>query len=123
MTGKIRKNEYCRGCPAVCCNNLAMGIGKPENKKEVEDLKWQLQFDTVRVYIRKRRWYQLVEGRCIHLGEDNFCTIYQKRPQKCRLHNPPNCERYGKYYDVMFKSPADLEGYLMRRKKKKAKKK
>lgn len=121
MTGKIKNNKYCRGCPAICCTNLSMGIGKPANSKEVEDLKWQLQFDTVKVYISKNRWYQLVEGRCIYLSEDNFCTIYDHRPKKCRDHNPPNCERFGKYYDVMLEKPKDLEKYFA--KKKKAKKK
>jgi Fe-S-cluster containining protein len=121
MTGKIKNNKYCRGCPAICCTNLSMGIGRPANSKEVEDLKWQLQFDTVKVYISKNRWYQLVEGRCIYLSEDNFCTIYDHRPKKCRDHNPPNCERFGKYYDVMLEKPKDLEKYLA--KKKKAKKK
>jgi Fe-S-cluster containining protein len=119
MTGKIKSNEYCKGCPAICCTNLAMEIGKPENKKEVEDLKWQLQFDTVKVYIRKNRWYQLVEGRCMYLSEDNFCTIYKQRPKKCRTHNPPNCERYGKYYDVMLENPKDLEKYLTSKKRNK----
>lgn len=112
MTGKIRSNNYCRGCDAICCTNLAMEIGKPENRKEIEDLKWQLQFDTVRLYVRKKRWYQLVEGRCMYLSKSNFCTIYDRRPKKCRKHNPPDCERYGKFYDVMLKTPDDLENYF-----------
>lgn len=119
MTGKIKSNKYCKGCPAICCTNLAMEIGKPENAKEVEDLKWQLQYDTVKVYIRKRRWYQLVEGRCMYLSEDNFCTIYNRRPKKCRLHNPPSCERYGVYYDLMFNNSEELDKYWVGKKKRK----
>ncbi len=117
MSGKARNNINCQGCPAICCKNLAMEIGRPENKKEVEDLKWQLQFDTVRVYIRKNKWHQLVEGRCMHLSDDNFCLIYKDRPKICRRHNPPNCERYGDYYDIMLNDPVDLERYLSGRKK------
>ncbi len=120
MTGKIKSNKYCRNCPAICCKNLAMEIGKPANKKEVEDLKWQLQFDTVKVYIRKRRWHQLVEGRCMHLSDDNFCTIYNQRPKTCRNHNPPNCEKYGKFYEVILNNPDDLERYLDQKKKKRS---
>ncbi len=107
------KTKYsCKDCPAICCRNLAMDIGKPENQAEVEDLKWQLHFDTVQVYIRNRRWYQLVEGRCMYLNSKDKCDIYSDRPLKCRQHNPPGCERFGKFYDVMLSVPEDLVDYL-----------
>jgi Fe-S-cluster containining protein len=114
---KIPKNAYCRKCPAVCCKNLAMAIGKPKTPKEIADLKWQLHFDTVKVYVHKHHWYQLVEGRCMYLGKDNRCTIYDSRPAMCRKHNPPNCEMFGSYYDVMFHAPRDLDEYLKKTKK------
>lgn len=113
--------QSCDECTAICCKNLAMEIGKPTDKKEVEDLKWQLQFDTVQVYIKSNRWYQLVEGRCIHLSEDERCNIYEKRPLKCRRHNPPNCELYDKFYDVMLSTPDDLDNYISEKKKAKRK--
>jgi uncharacterized protein len=118
---KIPKNINCRQCPATCCKNLAMSIGKPVTSKEIADLKWQLHFDTVKVYIHKHHWYQLVEGRCMYLGKDNRCTIYEKRPAICRKHNPPNCERFGDYYDTMFNTPEDLETYLINKKRSRSK--
>ncbi|MBD3245648.1 MAG: hypothetical protein GF333_01385 [Candidatus Omnitrophica bacterium] len=117
--------EECTRCPALCCKNLSMEIGKPVNRKEIEDLKWQLHFDTVKVYIRHRRWYQMVEGTCMYLSNDR-CTIYEHRPKKCRAHNPPNCERFGEFFDVMLATPQELEDYYqnhMRRRRKGTKKK
>ena len=117
--GKKTTNEICSQCPSLCCKNLSMMIYRPENRSEVEDLKWQLRFDTVRIYIRSHRWYLLIEGRCMYLGEDGRCLEYDGRPDKCRRHNPPDCEFFGKFYDVMIETPEELEEYLDSKKKKK----
>ncbi|MFH2138487.1 MAG: YkgJ family cysteine cluster protein [Candidatus Omnitrophota bacterium] len=105
----------CNDCPAICCNNLALQIGRPANRQELDDLKWQLHFDTVKVYIRHRRWYQWVAGKCIYLTPESRCSIYENRPDKCRKHNPPACELHGKFYDVMFSTPDELEAYLKKK--------
>ena len=115
-------DKGCDGCPAICCHNLAVHIGRPQNKEEREDLKWQLQFDTVKVYIRNTRWYQLVKGKCMYLNNKNRCSRYSKRMDKCREHNPSHCERYHKFYDVLMEKPEDLDKYLLKKKKKKPKK-
>jgi Fe-S-cluster containining protein len=99
----------------MCCKNLSVGICRPRTKTEIEDLKWQLQFDTVSVYIRNNRWYQLIEGRCIYLSPDDRCTRYNDRPEVCRRHNPPNCEFFGEFYDVMIDTPEELDAYLEKR--------
>lgn len=52
----------------------------------------------------------------MYLTENNLCRIYETRPQKCRDHNPPDCERYGEFWDVMFETPEDLEAYLKKKK-------
>ena len=112
---KINKKttkKACVNCSAFCCKNLAMEIGKPTNKKEIEDLKWQLHFDTVKVYIHRRKWYQWVAGKCMYLDSNDRCTIYEERPQICRKHNPPDCEHFGAFYDIMIKTPDELEAYL-----------
>ncbi|MCK4916823.1 MAG: YkgJ family cysteine cluster protein [Candidatus Omnitrophica bacterium] len=112
-------NKYCKKCSAICCKNLAVEINRPRNKFEVENLKWQLHFDTVKVYLHNRKWHQLVEGTCIYLSKDDRCTIYETRPDKCREHNPPECEFFGKYYDIMFNNPQELTDYLKSKKSKK----
>jgi hypothetical protein len=117
--GKETSNEVCSQCPSLCCKNLSMMIYRPGNRAEVEDLKWQLRFDTVKVYIRNHRWYQLIEGRCMYLGEDGRCLEYRGRPNKCRRHNPPDCEFFGVFYDVMISTPDELEDYLDSRRRRK----
>ena len=106
----------CDGCPALCCRDLNIGIAAPRTKDEIDDLLWQIQFVTVRIYIRNRRWYLLVEGDCMYLDKHNRCVIYDNRPEKCRKHLPPECERYGDFWDIMFNTPQELEAYLKKRK-------
>lgn len=119
MAGLATTNKECERCPALCCKDLSIRILRPRTKQEIEDLKWQLRFDTVRIYIRGRRWYQLIKGRCMYLDENDRCKIYDERPDMCRNHNPPDCEFFGTFYDVMLESPADLEAYLNRPRPKK----
>ena len=107
--------EICLKCPATCCKDLAIKILKPRTKAEIEELKWHLHYDTVRVAIRHLRWYLVIKGRCIYLSRNNMCQIYDRRPEKCRKHMPPECERFGEWYDVMLETPDDLEEYLTRK--------
>ncbi len=89
-----------------------MMILKPRTKTEIEEVKWYLHFDTVSVFIRNYRWYLLIEGNCIYLDEHNLCTIYDKRPERCRRLPSANCEMTGEFYDVMMHTPEELEDYL-----------
>ncbi|MBI4845750.1 MAG: YkgJ family cysteine cluster protein [Candidatus Omnitrophica bacterium] len=116
---KKTTHDDCHRCPAACCRDLAMAIGKPSTKAEIEDLKWQVRFNTVDVFIKSHHWYLRVKGRCIYLGRRNMCKIYEKRPLKCRLHRPPDCERFGEYHEVLIKTPEQLQEYLDSKKKRK----
>jgi Fe-S-cluster containining protein len=107
----------CDGCPGLCCRDLNVWIAAPRTSEEREDLLWQIQFDTVRIYIRNRRWYLLVKGNCMYLDENNRCIIYEDRPDKCRKHLPPECERYGDFWDIMFNTPDELKAYFEKRKR------
>lgn len=118
-----RANPGCNGCPALCCHDLAVVIEKPRRKCDIEHYKWHLHYDTVSLAIRNKRWYLLVKGRCIYLDDDNLCTIYDRRPRKCRDHNPPECERYGCWYQTRLDTPEELEAYLAREKRKKERRK
>ncbi len=117
MTTATTTRTECGQCPALCCKNLSIRILRPRTKAEIQDLKWQLQFDTVSIYIRNNRWFQLVEGRCIYLGENNRCKVYPVRPDMCRRHNPPDCEFFGEFYDVLIETPDQLEDYLAARRR------
>lgn len=121
MSKKTSKKE-CMDCGGFCCENLAMTIGRPENKEEVEDLMWQLHFDTVKVYIHRRRWYLWVKGKCIYLSSKGRCKIYDRKPEKCKKHNPPDCEHFGNFWDILISTPDELKQYLKSKKKTKIKK-
>ncbi len=121
---KSRKEpDKCIKCDAICCRNLAMLILKPTTKTDIQEVTWYLHFDTVSVFIRNHRWYILVKGNCIYLDKKDMCTIYDRRPDRCRRHPSDECEMTGDYYDVMFDTPEEFEEYLSRQKKKKKKKK
>ncbi len=87
-------------------------ITKPKNSYDVKELKWNLKFDTINVFIRENKWYMLVKGNCIYLDQNNLCTIYDVRPKKCRAHKPPDCEHYNGWYDTLLTTPEELEEYL-----------
>lgn len=87
-------------------------ITKPRTRDEIEDLKWQLRMDTVNVFVRKYKWHLLFKGNCIYLSRNNLCTIYDKRPGRCRRHDPSECERNGKFYDTLISTPEELEVHL-----------
>ena len=111
------KKTTCEKCKADCCHNLAIPTTRPRNRSEIDYLKWHLQYDTVRVFIQSRRWYILVEGKCMYLSKNHLCTIYDRRPAICRDHASENCEATGKWYDVMISTPDELEAYLKHKKK------
>jgi Fe-S-cluster containining protein len=78
----------------------------------VETLKWYLHFDTIQIYIRRRRWNMLFQGKCAYLSKKNLCTIYDKRPEICRAYRPNTCERTSQWYDTILSTADDLESYL-----------
>jgi len=117
----VHGNALCKGCPARCCHTLLIPFKRPRTRSEIDYYKWHVQYDTVRIAIRSHRWYLAVEGRCMYLDEKNLCTIYDRRPEICRKHNPPDCERYGRWYDVIIETPEELESYLSTRKRRRKK--
>ena len=112
-----RTNLLCEDCSAECCHKLLVPFKRPRTERDIYYYKWHLQYDTVSIIIRSNRWYLVIEGRCIYLDKNNLCTIYDRRPDTCREHNPSECERYGAWYDVILKTPENLEAYLEKEKK------
>ncbi len=112
-----KESNVCLDCEATCCRDLAVMITRPRTRDEIDALKWQLHFDTVRVFIRNRRWHVLTKGKCIFLSPENLCTNYEERSEICRDHQPPDCERYGEFYEVLIETPEELETHLARPRK------
>lgn len=53
----------------------------------------------------------------MYLDSDDMCTVYEDRPNTCRRHNPPDCEFFGEFHDVMINTPGELDAYLESRKR------
>ena len=106
------KRKGCRGCPALCCHDLVMPTDRPRTRADVDEMKWHIQYEGVSAFVANRRWYIHVRSRCKYLTRENLCSIYERRPQRCRRHNPPDCERYGDYFSVRFDTPEELEAYF-----------
>ena len=107
-----RTKDLCHDCPAKCCHDLVIAINKPRTRSDIDHYKWQLQYDTVRIAIYGNKWHTVYAGRCIYLDDDNLCTIYDRRPERCRRHNPPECEHYGTWYDTLIETPEELEAHI-----------
>jgi hypothetical protein len=105
-------NDACVDCPALCCHDLTTPIDRPRTREDIDDLRWYLHFTHVHVAIAGREWNIVQEGRCRYLDDDDLCTIYEHRPDKCREHGPPSCERFGPWYNYWIDTPEELEAYL-----------
>jgi len=102
----------CIDCDAPCCRGITMLITKPRTKTDINELTQYLHFDTSTVFIRNNKWYLMFEGNCIYLSKKNLCKKYTKRPARCRRHNPPDCEKFDKWYDVLISTPEEFGAYL-----------
>lgn len=110
----------CLKCEGRCCRDLAMPATRPRTRYEIDLMKWYLHFETVNIFIRNHRWFILIDGsKCMHLDDEGLCSDYEERMTVCREHNPPECEMFGEFYDVLMTEPGDLDTYLNKNKKKK----
>ena len=107
-----RSHTVCVDCPALCCKDLAIPTKRPRTRDQIDEMKWYLHFDTVSAIIVRRRWYLLINGRCMHLDDNDLCTIYEDRSYVCRQHNPPECERFSEFCEILIETPDELEQYL-----------
>jgi len=117
----VRTHQLCEDCPAKCCHTLLIPFKKPRTRSMIDYYKWHVQYDTVQIAIHLRRWHLVIKGRCIYLNEKNLCSIYDNRPDTCHEHNPPACEHYGGWYDVMIDTPEELEAYFEKEKQQRKK--
>ena len=107
----------CETCGAKCCHDLVVPVRKPKTPGDVEDLKWHLMYESVHLFIRSHRWYLLFRTRCMYLDADNRCTIYERRPRRCRDMKPPDCEHFGDFYETIIRTPQELDAHLARAKR------
>ena len=113
----------CDKCNAACCRTVAVGIEKPTTKEDWEDIKWQVAHKNIIVYLdNEDDWVVEFEDDCEFIDpKTNKCTIYEKRPKKCREHSMDNCIKNGEgdVFKIMFRNPQDVDDYLANKQLKK----
>lgn len=88
-------NEYrniCDNCSSWCCTHLSVPFKTPTQFKDIDYLRYCLNFPGTQVVVSDRGWSLLVKTACTHL-KDNRCTIYDQpeRPQICRYYPEQDC--------------------------------
>jgi len=86
-----RRQVPCEAC-GLCCTYVALEIDEPETVKEATQVLWYLYHDAISVYVEDDDWLIQLESRCQHLGDDNRCQIYERRPEICRAYDEKTCE-------------------------------
>lgn len=102
----------CTYCTAKCCRYFALPIDTPSSTKDFEYIRWYLLHDRATVFIEGDSWYLLVHTKCRHLGDDNLCMDYEKRPQICRDYTTKKCEYEDDWvYDHYFETAEQIGEY------------
>lgn len=87
----------CKLC-GKCCSYICLQLDEPEDKGDIENIKWYLVHEKVRVFIDDHDdWYLQVFTRCKYLNDENKCDFYiqgkeKKRPKICKIHEADSCE-------------------------------
>jgi uncharacterized protein len=115
---KLRREQVptgeclCDHCTAKCCRYFAMPIDAPEDRADLEFLRWFLLHDRATVFKEDETWYLLVHTTCRHLQPDNRCGIYDTRPQVCRDYSTNDCEYEDDWtYDFYLERPEQVFEY------------
>ena len=105
-------NVLCEYCTAKCCRYFAMPIDTPEDRTDLEYIRWFLLHDRAAVFKEDDTWYLLVHTTCRHLQDDNRCGIYETRPQVCRDYSTKDCEYEDDWtYDFYLERPEQVAEY------------
>ena len=107
----------CLDC-GLCCTYIAVEIEAPTTVRRATEILWYLYHDRVSVYWDEDEdWMVQFESRCQHLGEDNKCGIYKRRPHVCREYDEKTCEVNAEEEGLSFFTPGDFLDFLRRRRK------
>jgi Fe-S-cluster containining protein len=107
------KQNPCAGC-SMCCRYIAMEIDRPEEKKDVEQIRWFLLHKDVWIFIdHDHSWNIQFNTPCEKL-DGHLCSIYEKRPQICRDYSTDNCEKYGNgdSFKILWKHEGEFSEWL-----------
>jgi len=109
----------CAECDGKCCRHIALQIDQPDDAAEFDDIRWYLCHQGVQVFVEDGKWYLQVYARCRYLDDNFSCTNYENRPKLCRSYDMGSCEgtKLDFDYELHFKSDADLDAYLSKKRK------
>ncbi len=112
---KDKSSKDCEGCNGKCCRYVAIEIDTPETLEDMEDIKWYVCHKNIQVYVDDDKvWHIEFLSPCEFLGEDNMCTIYDKRPKICREYDHEECHFHNDYEEKhSFKTLSDVETYIL----------
>ena len=108
----------CRTCGAKCCRYVTVEMAKPRAHIDVEELRWFLAHENVRVYIDAddESWNVQFHTPCRHLDGANRCTIYSRRYDICRDHDNKDCETSeAEPTDTMFHTTDEFDAWWKER--------
>lgn len=104
--------SLCEHCTAKCCRYFALPIEAPEKLADYDVIRWFLLHDKATIFVDDGTWYLLVHTTCRHLLPNNYCGIYETRPQICRDYTTDNCEYEDDWtYQQFFETPEQLQEY------------
>lgn len=104
--------NLCEHCTAKCCRYFALPIETPTERGDYDVIRWFLLHDRASVFVDDTTWYLLVHTTCKHLLPNNFCGIYETRPQICRDYTTNACEYEDDWtYEQYFETPEQLHEY------------
>ena len=106
----------CDDCKAPCCRYIAVVTHTPAERDDYELMRWYLSHKGVAVYIDDGEWYVHLDARCLHLGRNNRCAIYSRRPTICAEYEHDECEEHSSEADpdVLFETVGEFERYFRR---------
>lgn len=94
-TTKYSLSQYrsvCNSCSSWCCTFLSIPLKQPTDFKDIDYIRYCLNFEGTQVAITDSGWSLLVKTKCSHL-QNNQCSIYQQpeRPRICRYYPEQDC--------------------------------
>ncbi|MFO8012412.1 MAG: YkgJ family cysteine cluster protein [Phycisphaerae bacterium] len=116
----------CVTCGAKCCRYVVVELDKPTDRIDREEIRWLLAHENVLVYIDgdDGTWNVQFTTPCTHLDAENRCTIYDRRFEICRDHDPETCEASdGEQTDTVFRTTEDFDRWRRARKARKRRRK
>jgi Fe-S-cluster containining protein len=117
--------NLCEACVGLCCRYFAFEIAKPKTRRDFDDMRWYLLHEDCIIFVEDGDWYIQINRKCKKLRPDNFCGIYETRPQICREYTTKECDYHGEEYeyDHLFTEPEQIarfaDEYFSKRKKRK----